>query len=324
MILRGINFGEILGASGVQGFFGEGYWFHKFFRPFGLSFKGLTFVAKTTTLQPRKGNMPMKPGGITPQEWFPKCVKVYFRKGMMLNAVGLSGPGAKALFEMGRWQLRTSPFFISFMAVGKTPEERIAELRGFVKLFKEYLHEFMAEVGLQINYSCPNVGLDPEELVKEAIAGMEIASVLNIPLMPKFNVLVPARVVREISKNPACDAVCISNTVPWSKLPVYINWQKLFGSPISPLTKLGGGGLSGKPLLPLLIDWLREAKRVGIEKPINAGGGILSRAGVYKIHSTGMADSIFIGSVASLRPWRVNGIIDLAKHLFKKGESPNE
>ena len=45
---RVADFGPVWGASGVQGFFGEGYWFHRWVP--GLSFDGCTFVAKTTTL----------------------------------------------------------------------------------------------------------------------------------------------------------------------------------------------------------------------------------------------------------------------------------
>jgi len=52
MILRGIEFGNVFNASGARGFFGEGYVYHRLWRPFGLSYDGSTFVAKTTTLLP--------------------------------------------------------------------------------------------------------------------------------------------------------------------------------------------------------------------------------------------------------------------------------
>ena len=45
MKLKGIPFGNVFGASGVQGFFGEGYWFHPYLKPFGLDFGDATFVA---------------------------------------------------------------------------------------------------------------------------------------------------------------------------------------------------------------------------------------------------------------------------------------
>jgi len=311
----GINFGPVLDASGAEGFFGEGYFHHDFLRMLGLNFNGSTFVSKTTTLNAREGNMPMKKDGITPKELKPKCIKVYFRKGMMLNAVGLSGPGAKALFETGRWQERISHFFISFMSVENTAEARLDELKKFVDLFANYLPRFLAPVGLQINYSCPNVGLNPNEITDEAKTGLSIASVLEIPLMPKFNILAPVKTIKEICEDFYCDAICISNTIPWGSLPGRINWKKLFGSDVSPLAEFGGGGLSGRPLLPLVVEWVAEARNIGIKKPINAGGGILCVEDVYALRKAG-ASSIFIGSVVNLRPWRVRKIIDRAYEVF--------
>jgi dihydroorotate dehydrogenase len=319
MKLRGIEFGPILGASGVQGFFGEGYWHHKILKEFGLEFTGCTFVAKTTPLHARGGNMPLKKGSITPRELFPKCVKVYFRKGIMLNAVGLSSPGAEFLFETERWQERTKPFLISFMAVGKTPEERIAEATGFAKLFKHYLPGFRARVGLQINKTCPNVKLNldcpADEIVDEALLELKIFAELGVPLMDKFSVLTDPRAVTRICESPDCDAVCVSNTIPWGKFPELINWEKMFGSDISPLAEFGGGGLSGKPLLPLVNEWIRSARMIGMRKPINAGGGIFSPDDVDLLYHAG-ASSVFVGSVANLRPWRVPGIIERAHQLF--------
>lgn len=320
MKLRGIDFGPVLCASGAMGFFGEGYWHHKFLRWLGLDFTGCTFVAKTTTLNQRDGNMPFKMGTIDPKEFFPKCIKVYFRKGIMLNAVGLSGPGAKALFEKGKWQKRTDPFFLSFMSVASNSKERIAELEKFVQIFSFHLHDFQAKVGLQINYSCPNVGLNPAELVKEARSGLGVASHLDIPLMPKFNVLAPIEAVKEISDDPNCDAICVSNTIPWGQLPERINWKDLFGCDFSPLMEFGGGGLSGWPLLQLVSEWVICTRAMGISKPINAGGGILCPRDAETLFSVG-ASSVFIGSMATLCPWQVQRTIKRVHQLFEKGVS---
>jgi dihydroorotate dehydrogenase len=316
MKLRGFNFGPVLGASGVQGFFGEGYRHHKLLPwPLRPDFSGMTFVAKTTTLEKRLGNMPMQADGITPVELFPRCIRVRFKKAVMLNAVGLSGPGAKALLDTGRWQARQDNFFISFMPVQQTVEDRLQEVKLFVELLKGYLPSFQGKVGLQINYSCPNVGLDSSELLHEAKASLQIAASLGVPLMPKFNILASTHAIREIAKEYDCDAICVSNTIPWGQLPNEINWKKLFDSEVSPLAQFGGGGLSGKPLLLLVAEWLQKAKYAGIKKPINAGGGILSPEDARLLHDAG-ASSVFIGSVANLRPWRVQPIIRLAHQLF--------
>ncbi|MGC9610846.1 MAG: hypothetical protein ABSE68_01340 [Minisyncoccia bacterium] len=307
MNLRGIKFGSVWNASGAQGFFGEGYWFHRVAKPFGLNFDGATFVAKTTTLNPRTGNMSLRED-FSPKELFPKCIIVKPLKGVALNSVGLSGPGALKLFQTGLWQKRMKPFLISFMSVAKDAQTRIKELRQFISIFKHYLPSFQAPVGLQINYSCPNIGIDTEELVNEVADGLDAASYLGIPLIPKFNVLLPIEFAVGFSKHHACDAICVSNTILWGQLPELIDWEGLFGTKESPLAHLGGGGLSGKPLLPLLIDWIKRARKAGLKKSINAGGGILSRKDAKMVLDAG-ADSIFLGSISFLRPWRIAEII---------------
>jgi len=316
MKLRGIDFGPVFCASGTQGFFGEGYWYHKFLRSLGLNFDGCTFVAKTTTFLPEQGNMPIKKDGIMPREWFPRCVRVYPFKGVVLNSVGLSGPGAKALMKDGRWQKRTKPFFLSFMSVAPSIPLRLLCLKTFVEILKKELPAFQTSVGLQINYSCPNVGLDLENLIEEVGRGLDAASILNIPLMPKFNVALPIETAKKISEHPACDCLCISNTIPYGQ-DDRIDWEGLFGKSGSPLAHLGGGGLSGKLLLPFVIDWVRRARKAGITKPINAGGGILCPDDVNLLYAAG-ASSVFIGSIAMLRPWRVWKTSQRAHKLFRK------
>jgi dihydroorotate dehydrogenase len=311
MRLRGIDFGPVLDASGVRGFFGEGYPYHRWLRPFGLDFSGSTFVAKTTTLFARAGNMPLR-RDLSPRERLPRCIVVKPWKGVTLNAVGLSGPGVAALLRTRRWQRREEPFFLSFMSVAATAPERLEELSVFVRLLRGHLSEFRAPIGLQMNFSCPNVGLHPEDAEREVLDALDEAAPLGIPLMPKFSVVTPADVAAAVSRHPACDALCVSNTVPWGQLPHRIDWRGLFGTDVSPLADFGGGGLSGRPLLPIVRDWLRGARCRGIAVPVNAGGGILSSVDATALLAEGAA-SIFIGSMTMLRPWRVRRVIAAAR-----------
>lgn len=320
MILRGIDFGHILVGSGTQGFFGEGYWYHKYLKYFGLDFEGSTFVAKTTTLRSRTGNLSFKEDGITPKELFPKCIKVYPRKGIVLNAVGLSGLGAEFLLKDGRWQKIKKPFFISFATVGESFEMRYLEMINFAIMLKKFLSCFKAPVGLQINASCPNVKIDALNSAEEMKKMLEVLSAyVSIPLVPKISVLMSVETAKEIADDPNCDALCVSNTIPWGALPDKINWKKLFGTDVSPLAEFGGGGLSGKPLLPIVTEWIADARKIGIAKPINAGGGILSPGDVDVLKDAG-ASSVFVSSVAILRGWRVSNIIRRANKIFGGGE----
>jgi len=314
MQLHGINFGSIANSSGARGWYGEGYAFHKLWRPFGLDYSGSTFVAKTTTLNGRPGNMPLN-SRYQPKELIPKCIVVRFKAGVTLNAVGLSGPPARELFKKGLWQQIDKPFFLSFMSTESNPRSRTEELRQFIDLLGEQLASFKAKPGLQINFSCPNINLNPSELIKEIDHALELAGQLGIPLIPKLSAIAPIAAVLSASQHPNFSALCMSNTIPWGQLPDKINWLKLFGSPVSPLRKRGfqqDGGLSGKPLLPIVCDWIKHARDSGLDKPIIGCGGILHPVDVKTMIQAG-ANSIEIGCVSILRPWRVQAIIRQAQ-----------
>lgn len=323
MKLRGIDYGCVIGASGVQGFFGEGYPFHRLFKrafPKGFSFDGMTFTAKTMTLGPRKGNMPLGPDGITPIERRPKCIHVSARswlKGAALNAVGLSNPGMDFLLSRHVWQERTDAFFLSFMSVEQDRAARLRELEMFVRALKPRLQRFKGKPALQINFSCPNVGVHSDELIYEILEGLDIAEPLGIPLVPKVNLLTRPSELARVDRHTACDAICVSNTLSWDSLPVVgIDRKALFGSDVSPLAEFkGGGGLSGAALFPLLGGWLMQARGL-LQCPIIAGGGILSPIDIVNLRRLGMNLVPSLGSIAFLRPWRVAACIRMAHDMF--------
>ena len=326
MILRGIDFGHVWGQSGVQGFFGEGYPYHKYFKSIGLTFKNCTFVAKTTTVPPRifpeAGKMPMQKDGITPGERVPKCVYVNPLKGVALNAVGLNGPGFEALLDHERWQKHPERFMISYMSAEQTEQARLQETRSLVELLRPRLGDFRCKFAIQRNYSCPNVGATPrppKEFIQEVWMDLNILQGLGVPIVVKFSVTTSVSIVHAIATHPACDAVLVSNTIPWGELKDRIDWKGLFGSEVSPLMKRVGlpGGLSGAPLLPIVVDWLKEARGFNFPKPIAAGGGILGPKDVDCLIRAG-ARAICVGSMSMLRPWWMQATINRANRLLIK------
>ena len=314
MHLKGIDFGCVMNASGARNFFGQGYPFHIFFRHAGLDYDGSTFVAKTMTLEPRVGNMPINAITLQPTRIFPRCIAFDILYGHVLNAVGLSNTGACDLLQRGEWQERTDPFFISFAAVKPTVFERLDEWRKFADLFAGYYSAFKAPVGLEMNFSCPNTGTT-KPLISEIQRAMTIVSCLNIPLVPKINVLVSPATGLEIASHDSCDAVCQSNTIPWGEMSKEINWFHLFQVSESPLKNYGGGGLSGPALFPLVREWVVQARNMGLCKPIIACGGIMSAAAVDMMFCAG-ASAIQLGSVSMIRPWRVRSMIRCA-HSYR-------
>jgi len=318
MIVRGIDFGRVLNSSGARGFFGEGYWFHRLFP--GLDYRGSTFVAKTTTLEARAGNMPLR-GDYTPAEVSPKCIVVKPWKGVVLNSVGLSGPGIAPLLR--RWSgyhgFPDSPGgkMISVMSVLPDSKDRADEMRKIADAV--HASDLPRDVGVQLNLSCPNVGLNPSYLVQDAQAQLDALRPLGRPIFLKVNVLFPVEAALELSKQPGCDGFVVSNTIPWGKLPERIDWRRLFGSDVSPLASIGGGGLSGKPLLPLVTEWVRSARAAGVHHfaKIVGGGGILSVRDAAEMVSSGV-DAIELGSISILRPWRVASVIRYANDMIPR------
>lgn len=308
------------------------YWlpYHKFFKYLGLNLTDLTWVEKTATAHYNEGNMPMGEDGITPKEFFPSCIYVNLRSlwwGGALNAVALSNPGVGSLIRRGMWQEMKVPFFISVMAIGNTLPEKIKEM----ELIKKHLRRMLDEVphlrsllGIQINLLCPNLK-DHEmekmlkELVIEASLYLDIFGELDVSLVPKTNLLLPVEEAIEIGNHPYCAGLSLSNTIGWNDLSkVGIDRAKIFGGETSPLNKRGfkqPGGYSGAQLLPLVWAYIKQMRRKGFTKHINAGGGILHPSAIDMLKEAG-ANSVSLGSIAFLRPWQTGPTIRRARQLM--------
>jgi dihydroorotate dehydrogenase len=316
-------------SSGTEGFFGEGYWFHRYTSLLGNVLHNTMFVAKTTTAYPCVGNMKLAEDH-TPAERNPPCIWRAPFRGIALNAVGLSNPGIEELVRDGRWQSRQEPFMLSFMPVLTGSDLRLQEALFFVKTLAPHVGEFYRRgrlLALQYNVSCPNTGHGQTELLAEAGAIIDILRELGIPIIVKICAATPAATLLGLCNQ--ADGVSVSNTVPFDDLPTVfpdIDWKKVFpnGSPLLGRTGANDqkievkGGLSGWPLLELTATWVREMRALGYNKHINAGGGILWPSDVDILDKAG-ADSVSIASVMMLRGWipfLIPRIIHRANKLF--------
>lgn len=321
LTLGSVEFPSVFVSSGTLNFFGEGWPFHSFYEKIfgkGFDFSCAGFISKTTTVFAREGNMFLKEN-LQPRELKPACIKVYPLKGAVLNSVDLSGPGLCALLDAGKWQLRDEPFMVSYMSLGDTISEKLQETKKFVDLMESVLDQFKAPIGIQVNVSCPNTHHPTSDMLKNASVILAEVSLIGVPVDLKVGVADMACVgrdfVEKIEKTALCDCLTCSNTIPWGKLPEFINWKDLFGSERSPLEHLGGGGLSGKPLKPIVLEWLRNVRQSGITMPIKVGGGILSEKDAEDYVYEG-ASALELGCVSILRPLRVKGIIQTGNKLF--------
>ena len=318
MILRGINFGYVINAAGARNFDGNGYWHHRLLKPLGLDWTGSTFHSSTTPFNANPGNMRLIPGTLTPWELFPRCIKINWITGDVVNAKSLSSPGLKVLLEMGIWQKQTSPFFIDFMSIAETEQQRLEELEQAVELILLHQSEFQAPFGLVHNESCVNVGLDETELIGSAHEKFRIGAKLNVPQLSKLSVRVTPKSASHIAASPHCDGLIVTNTILYESIPVEVR-RKMFGER-SPLRHLGGGGYSGPYLRDLVIAWVTEAKQLNIHAKILAGGGILTTQDAAKLFDVG-PDAIFLGSVSITRFWRLQEIIQLINLRYRLKEA---
>ena len=318
LLLRGISFNPAVVSSGALNFYGDGWLYHRLYKSiFGkrFNFADATFIAKTTTILPREGNMALD-DNFMPTEMFPDCIKVYLWKRLVLNAVGLSGPGASELFERGKWQIRTKPFMISFMSLGETIEEQVNEAEQFVELVLLHLKDFSTKFGVQVNGSCPNTGKKTGDIFSNSLAILEPFKRLQrvgIPIDYKISI-VDALVsgmssIKEIEASGLADCLTCSNTAKWLAIPDLIDWQGLFGTDISPLAKYGGGGLSGPPLKPLVENWVKEVRAAGVRMPIKAGGGVLGPMDAIDFLRAG-ASAVELGAISILAPYNVAATIN--------------
>ncbi|TSC67060.1 MAG: hypothetical protein G01um101472_541, partial [Parcubacteria group bacterium Gr01-1014_72] len=258
----------------------------------------------------------------------------------VLNAVSLSGPGLRFLLDAKRWQSYGKPMLISVMSLAKTPSERKAELFLMCEMIASEYRElavmrgYAPQWGIQINFSCPNGGVDPNDLIAEVVPILEMADEMlpsQIPVMPKFGPEIHPASVLQIARAPRCDALCVFNTMPFGKHPTWtqeappIAWKGIFGtddpkeSPMAKRFPGFAGGYSGEALLPFLLEWLRKVRALGVTTPICGGGGILSPADAYKVFDTG-ADAISPGSIAMLAPTQVRKTIRAAHAYVRSHE----
>lgn len=330
MEIKGIEF-NVNAASGSLGWFGEGYWYHKVFNwvvpGFKKTINNLVFVAKTTTWEPRQGNLPLKED-YSPRELFPKCIKVYLLRGFMLNAVNLSGPGFDALLKTKKWQNLDRSFGISFMAVGDTLESMLREVLGFRDRLIKAINRngFISPFWVQVNISCPNTDQDHQESVAATTKILEMLQPLRneygLVIDLKINLLMPNTTIKKLWEKDLFDLITISNTLKYKTEGFGIRWKRLFWwRKTSPLAKFGGGGLSGKPLFNALCDKILSLRRENICRGnlplrIKASGGIMSARNARTIKACG-ADAIEFATVISLRPWRIYRLVKVAKKIFE-------
>ena len=308
VMIKDVNFGRIFCGAGAMGVYGEGYWFHYILRIFFLiNFNSITLVTKTLTFHPIEGNLNNR--------FKPKCIKVYFGKNAILNAVGLTNPGiSEALVALRN---RESNFFISITSIKENPKDRLNEYRIIQNILAK--NSFKSKYGIQVNFSCPNTGNKELPDISEIMKVIDILSSLNVPIMPKVAVgQLREQDIKSLEKLESCDGLCVGNSIPFNSKDKY--FKNPLGEKKSPLAKYNGGAISGAPIFNSIIKEIEKFRSWKFTKHINHSGGIVSISNSSRAINVG-SNSISLCSVFLLRPYLVNKII---KHFCKYSEIKNK
>lgn len=325
MKLRGVEWGYVFLASGTGNFFGEGWPQHRFYRlcP-GFDLSGAVLIAKTTTVDERlpnnqtkgtgKGNMVIDPATLQPVDIKPDCIKIDYLRDRMTNAVSLSGPGAENLFNRNIWQKRHEKIVLSYMPVGKTKEERLAETRKYVDIAKKHIPYFCAPVAQELNVTCPNTGHCSAELFEETSDHLLNIDELGIPRILKLDVLVSIDFIKRIAGSGLCDAFDIPNSLKFGERPDRVDWKTLdyLTEPI--VNKYNACGYSSRENFELAVEIIRDIRKAGVTLPI-IGGGVSCVQDIQTMKDAG-ADAIAIGRASNTRFWRMKKMIKAANEIF--------
>lgn len=249
------------------------------------------YVGKSTTIEGTAGH--------------PEDILVQPTQDSLWNAVGYANPGLEetvAAFESLADAVSEDVFLMP--QIGESTGERFAHCAAaFDRLGG-------AVGGIELNLSCPHadragilIGADPAS-VTEIVSAARAAT--DTPLVVKINAGVGDVVaVARAAVEAGADALSLVNTL---------------GGP-NPELSNGYGGLSGRPLFPVLLSTLRRL-RAAVPVPVIAMGGVRSAADIRRIDEVAPDAPIAIGS--ALAELDSEGIVEYFRRLERDLETGGE
>lgn len=275
-------------ASGALAFDGRGWPWEWPSRWFGrLRPQEMTIVAKTVTMEPRKGNLRWS------HPW--TCFRL-LSGGNAVNAIGLTNPGIDA------WVKESYPITQKMgynTALSVMPKDvREATLMG--KILRS-----LNLVYIEVNISCPNLQDDHPDFsdVSTMLHMLGVESKHPIVVKLSYDQAMCDPLLDTLAANDSVEAIHAINTVPW---------EKIFGDKKSPLKKHTGvnGGVSGPRIF-------HDYTCVAVEKirkhcpdlGIIGGGGIADWKDCVMMNSLG-AQAFSIGTLFVRNPARPNQLME--------------
>jgi dihydroorotate dehydrogenase len=247
-----------------------------------------TVIAKSATRWSRRGNF--IPGN--PLTW--KYIRRISGQGM-LNAYGLTNQGVEVcagkIRESCAAGYRVVPNYYPEFAKGT--ETAIRETVESIRMYQDILgSEFWA---LELNFSCPNAREAITENINQGIACVRRVrrDYPELFLIAKISMVHPYEFAQELERL-GVKAIHGVNTIPYALVFPESSY------PISPLVKVGGGGVSGGPAYPAAKKYNGELrKRVNVF--LIMGCGVVSLADARSYLDLG-ADAVSICTLALRQP----------------------
>lgn len=276
-------------GSGALAFNGKGWWWEQPFRWLGiLDPKDFTVVAKTVTLEPRKGNLSL---------WHPwTCVSTLRKNNLngATNAVGLTNPGIRSWIDN------------DYHVAKKNGYNLVASIWPEDEMQANTMTWLLADLDLcyiEINVSCPNTEHEPDHSSVWKICEA-VSRECKTPIVLK---LAQKQITPEVISNThdCVEAYHAINTIPWDD--IFPNEK----SPIQHYSHKLKGGVSGQLIHNEAIDSVIKLRSL-TDRPIIGGGGIYSLKDVSNFKQAG-ANAFSIGTLFMTKPWMPNKIVKAYK-----------
>jgi len=221
----------------------------------------------------------------------------------MINAVGLAGPGVLAWREHGLQELRGHGATVVGSIWGRSTEE-------FADAAKAMAGADIA--ALEVNASCPNLEARNAIFANSPEATAELVRACRasgLPLWVKLTLTAPDLIdVATAALEAGAEALVVGNTLTGMVLDPETG---------KPVLGNGGGGVSGRSLLPVATRAIFDIRRALPSAPIVGIGGVWSGEDALALISAG-ANAVGVGtaSLASPRaPWKIQR--EIARWLKK-------
>ncbi len=248
-------------------------------------------ISKGVSLNPKEGNPPPRitetPCGV-------------------INSIGLENKGLKHFKEESLSELKALGTKIFVNIFGESAED-----------FKKVASEIRDVAGLEVNISCPNVGVGGESFGRDPKMVFSITeAVCKQTELPVIVKLTPSAInieeTAQAAKEGGAIAVTVSNTFPG--LVIDIEKRK-------PLFKRITGGLSGPAIKPLALYNVYKIKEA-IDIPIIGSGGISTYKDVIEYLIAG-ATAVQLGSIIFNNPLAPIEILDNLQCWFEDNSYKN-